>query len=361
MGFPAYLFKMKASKSLRVNSLGIFFVAITTAVSSVFAADLTPEQMVVVRKKLAELRDTVDGNAKTRNLGAGDAFMTASKDAKAALALYLDCYKVVKFDRENRKVGDFRLWEEKNENRLKDPAFLEALQIQLRYLAISCKAAEVKEFDQVFAPLMEFTDALSRLEESPDGMLMQSVSRTVFAERYYLEKLLGKNEGWEDVAYNIEGIYNKAILPYLRNEKPEALMSAWDRRIEQQKRLVSFLSEQNKKELRGMDREQEARMRDRQDERGGILKAHDPEKFARETLPQLKWSKLIDSYHHLDQVMGAKALLDFITVNITNPKSEEWLEQLEGTLGATEGALETADETAAESETTKKFDPNGFE
>ena len=59
--------------------------------------------------------------------------------------------------------------------------------------------------------------------------------------------------------------------------------------------------------------------------------------------------------------MGAKALLDFITANITNPKSEEWLEQLEGTLGATEGALETADETAAESETTKKFDPNGFE
>ncbi len=355
---------MKMLSNAPVSKLSILLLSSAMTLSTTFAAELTPQQMAVVQKQLSELRDTMDGKISQRNMGAGDIFMNASKDPKAAVALYLKCYQEVNYERENRKESEFRAWKESQDGRLSDPAFVEALQIQLRYLAISCKAAEVEDFAQVFTPLMEFVDGLSRLEEAPDGMLMQSVGGTVFAETYYLERLLAKNEQWEQVAYNIEGIYNKAILPYLRKEKPEALMNAWDRRIEQQTRLVAFLEEQNQKELRGKDRDQELRIKNRQNNRGGVLKAHDAEKFARETLPRLKWAKSVDYYRYIDEVMGAKGLLDYVSANMANPLAEEWLEQLEGLFNEKAAELETSNagpDGLPATPTSKPVDPNGFE
>ena len=99
------------------------------------AADLTPDQIESLRKKLAEIKDNLDGYLSNRNKSARSVFMDASKDPKLALKLYLDCVKKVEYDREGRSESDFRAWKESQEDRLRDKQFIESLLIQLRYLA----------------------------------------------------------------------------------------------------------------------------------------------------------------------------------------------------------------------------------
>ncbi|NNE90077.1 MAG: hypothetical protein HKN23_00370 [Verrucomicrobiales bacterium] len=304
------------------------------------AQDLTPDQMATLHQRLESLKKSLNEHLSTRNTSAGDIFMAASSDPKKAIELYVNCYKIVKFDRENRPDSDFRAWRDSQKNRFDDDRFQESLMILLRYMAFSCKAAELEEFDQVFQPLMEYVDGLSRMEEMPDGILMQSAARTIFAQAYHLEKLIGDNDNWEPVAYNIEGIYDRSILPYLRRKKPEALENAWDRRIEQQTRLVAFLAEQDKKQMKGADRDDERRIRDRQESRGGILGAHDQETFALITLPTLHWSKLKDLYVNVNQQANAIAMLKFLEENLKHPKAEEWFGEFEEMIGGTEGSLE---------------------
>jgi hypothetical protein len=240
----------------------------------------------------------------------------------------------VNYEREGRPESDFRAWKESNEDRLRDAGFIESLQMQLRYLALSCQAAEAKEIDQVFTPLMLYVDSLSRLEEMPTGNLTSSVAGSVFAEAYNLQRLLGENDAWEDTPFNISGIYESTILPYLREERPDALMNAWDKRIEQETRLVQMLEVHKEKELRGMSRDQQARARGQQNQGGGVLRRLDEDDFNRETLPRMKWAKLRDMYEYVNQLEGAKAMLSFIEEHLQHDLGEEFFQAFEAVIGA---------------------------
>jgi hypothetical protein len=253
------------------------FFPVLTAIAffltpSVNAQELTAEQIESLRAKLKSLKADLESHLSSRNSGAGSVFSSAAEDPRAAVDLYLNCEKLVNYEREGRPESDFRAWKESNEDRLRDAGFIESLQMQLRYLALSCRAAEAKEIDQVFTPLMLYVDSLSRLEEMPTGNLTSSVAGSVFAEAYNLQRLLGENDAWEDTPFNISGIYESTILPYLREERPDALMNAWDKRIEQETRLVQMLEVHKEKELRGMSRDQQARARGQQNQGGGVLR-----------------------------------------------------------------------------------------
>jgi len=311
------------------------------------ASDLTPEMVESLKAKIFAIKNNLTSHLSERNQSAGRVFLEASADPKKAIELYLRCHKEVNYDREERPESDFRDWKESQSDRFKDDQFMESLRIQLRYLGLSCQVAEAEELDTVFPSLMTYVDGLSRLEEMPDGILMQSVAGSIFAEAYYLEKLLGSNDNWEPVPYNIGGIYEKAIFPYLRENKPEALMNAWDKRIEQQTRIAESLEVLKEKELRGMDRDEERRARNNQNRRGGgILQSMDKDDFIRETLPTLQWGKLKDQFSYMDQVGAAQKMLSFIESNLTHPKCEEWFSQFTTLILSTEAAANVSNETA---------------
>ncbi|MDF1755756.1 MAG: hypothetical protein P1U89_23400 [Verrucomicrobiales bacterium] len=298
--------------------------------------DLTPEQVESLRLKLAQVKESLDGHISTRNQSARSTFMSASSDPRAAVKLYLECYKKVHYDMEGRSESDFRAWRETQENRLKDDKFIASLMIQLRYLALSCHAAEVEEIDEVFSPLTTYVESLSRMEELPDNLLTSNVANSIFAQAYDLDKTLSSNEGWELVPFNIPGIYDKTILPHIRANSPNALMSVWDKRIDQQKRLVLFFESKKEEALRGMDRDQKAKMRSRQDNQRGIMKSHDLDDFNRDTLPKLQWSKMKDMYLYVDQLEAAKLMLTFVQTNLTTPNGQGFFNDFMGIL---EGSL----------------------
>ncbi len=293
------------------------------------AQELTPEQIESLKSRLKSLKENLSSHLTTRNTNAGQTFANAANDPRAAVELYLNCVKAVDYDRKGRPESDFKAWKDGQENRLRDPAFVASLQHQLRYLALSCQAAESEDKAKVFAPLMAYVDALSNLAETPTGPVTESVAGSVFAKAYYLEKLLGSNDHWEPVPINIGGIYSRTILPYLREKDPASLMSAWDKRIEQQTRLVAMLESQGEKDLRGMNRDEQRRTRNAQSNQRGAVGEHSKGEFMTRTLPQLQWGKLKDMFLHVDQVNGAKAMLDFVEANLTGELGEQFYSEFE--------------------------------
>ena len=216
----------------------IFVLAAALANLPAAGVELTPEQIQSLKARLKSLKDNLDSHITSRNVSAGQAFAAAAADPRAAVELYVNCVKMVEYDREGRPEADFRAWRESQADRLKDPQFVASLQQQLRYLTLSCQAAESEDKAQIFGALMAYVDSLSNLTEMPAGPVTQSVAGSVFAKAYYLERLLGTTENWEPVPINIAGIYSRTIMPYLREKDPASLMNAWDKRIEQQARLT---------------------------------------------------------------------------------------------------------------------------
>ncbi len=301
------------------------------------ATELTPEQIQSLKTRLKSLKDNLSNLITTRHTNAYQAFSSAANDPKAAVELYLSCIKTVNFDREGRPESDFRAWRDNQSDQLRDPKFVESLQGQLRYLALSCQAAETDDKSKIFGALMNHVNALSQLSEVPSGPITQSVANSVFARAYYLERMLGNAEGWEPVPVNIAGIYSRTILPYLRENDPGSLMGAWDKRIEQQQRLVLMLEQKKTEELRGLNRDEERRARNQQANQGGAIRDHSKEEFSQRTLPQLQWGKLKDMFSYVDQVNGAKAMLDFVEANLTHELGEQFYQEFEGLIEGAQG------------------------
>ena len=301
-------------------------------VSISHAEKLTPEQAASLLEQVKSLKENLDNHLRERNTNAGSKFMSAASDPKAAVSLWLQCNKLVVFDRENRSESDFRAWEDSVSDQIRDPRFVESLQLQLRYLGLSCQAAEAESIVDLFSPLMSYVDSLSRMEELPHDLLSRSVTDSIFAEAYHLGKLLGENPSWEFVPINIEGIYEQIILPYLRSAKPEALQNAWDKRIEQESRLVQMFEAKKEEAMRGQTKDQKRRMVTVQDRRGGLMGKFDAEEFSSRTLPRLRWGKLKDQFLYVDQLNGAKAMLEFVKQHLTHELGEEFFADFEETI-----------------------------
>ncbi|MCB1228672.1 MAG: hypothetical protein KDN19_00300 [Verrucomicrobiae bacterium] len=309
-------------------------MAILTAGTGLSQADnpptLTSDQIANIRVQLEEIRMVVDGHVSKVNQSAGSVFRQAAQNPKAAVELYVKCYKMVNYERNDRDQAEFRDWEDRQEETFKDPRFLEGLLTQLRYLALSCEAAEADELKDVFPSILAYVDSLSQLTELPGTIMLQPVDNSIFADAYRLKELLARNENWEMVPFNIAGIYEKTVLPYLRENDPSRLIGAWDRRIEQQTQMVRLFSELEEK---GNNREErrmaEARNRQLQQGRAGnLVKDYDQFDFQTNTLPTLQWERLKDMALFVDPVQGVAGMLSFVKSNTEHPKVSEWLDQL---------------------------------
>ncbi|MCF7784857.1 MAG: hypothetical protein K9N47_01985 [Prosthecobacter sp.] len=234
---------------------------------------LTPAQTEHILKELEKVEAQI-------GKGRGSVFSTALAKFRegmaspaAALALYLDCYKLEHFDRKNLKQTDFMDWRNKNEANLKDEDFKRALWLQLEYLVLTIQAQEIDE-PREMAPIVTSVQAFlakaitavqgatthsaSGAVTDKDvkgggqggggggrrgggggnnvpagdimGTLRQSVASSEFAKAYSLEDFLKRDE-WEYQPLNVRGIYSNIVFPYYLAEKPTDLPVQWDSRI----------------------------------------------------------------------------------------------------------------------------------
>jgi hypothetical protein len=227
-----------------------------------FKVILTPAQTEHILKELEKVEAQIGKGRGTVFSAAMTKFREGMASPAAALALYLDCYKLEHFDRKNLKTADFNDWKNKNEVKLKDEDFKRALWLQLEYLVLTIQAQEIdepKKMGPIVASVQAFlgkavtaiqgTTAHSASGAVTDkdskggrkgggnvpagdilGTLRQSVADSVFAKAYSLEDFL-KGGGWEYQPLNVNGVYTNIIFPYYLAEKPTELPVQWDARI----------------------------------------------------------------------------------------------------------------------------------
>ena len=229
---------------------------------------LTPAQTAHILKELEKVETQIGQGRGSIFAAALTKFREALASDTAALALYLDCYKLEHFERKNLKQSDFMDWRDRNEARLKDDDFKKALLLQLEFLVLSIQAQDIKD-SQKMGPLVTSlqtflgkaitavqgatkhtaSGAVEAKDSGPKGgnrkgggggggglggditgTLRQSVSGSEFASAYLLDDHLARKE-WEYRPLDVGGIYSKVILPYYLAEKPTELPAQWDMRI----------------------------------------------------------------------------------------------------------------------------------
>lgn len=293
---------------------------------------LTPAQTVHILKEL-EKAESLIGKGRGGLFGTAlGKFREAMASDTAALALYLDCYRLEHFERKNLKQSDFMDWRNRNELRLKDSDFKKGLLLQIEYLVLSIQAQDIDE-DKKLAPLVASLQAflgkaITAVQGSTKhsasgavgpkdapggkgggrrgggggaggdivGVLRQAVGESEFANAYQLADYLNRKE-WEYSPLDIDGIYQKIIFPYYLAEKSSELPAQWEARINAEMAL-----------------------------RHAVLSETEYNLFVKDEMPRRQWEKNIYLVSHNVSAVNAMAdLLKVIQNNPNHPDAVTWL------------------------------------
>jgi len=281
------------------------------------ADPLTQADREELRERLKAIQEGAQAHQEKRFASAADDFREALQNEDAAMALYLKCVEQADFIEQQKKGQDFRDWKRNNEDRLKNPAFRQALRFQLNWLVLSMRAAaRPAEVAKLAPEAQEALRAIFANAKNLSGqreLLSRSVFESVFARTYKVSESKLKN--WPSSPLQVAAIFDQIIMPPLR--KPDslpALSAAWDTRIQMEAARVE--------EFFGGD-----------DEPNGLTRREtvSPEMatFREEVLPQLHWRKQVDLFQCGDQRAAALRMLTHINDNLTTPNAPSWIEEFQ--------------------------------
>ena len=319
---------------LRAPLTALLFVTILSSIAIAESGEpekLTQEQLITIRDRLRSIVTDYQEAKLQKNTSLTGIFVNASASPRDALDFYLECVEEVDFLQKGRTSSDFRGWKDRHGQDLKNDDFARALQILLRYLAISTEADKTNDDARVVPLLTAYIDGLLKMDEVPGvpdprrgggGILEPPINESVFAIRYDLfrnlrgggkardkdkEKTIG-NTGevsWEPRPLNIGGMYEKTILPYLYQISPDKIAGAWAKRIDQQGKMA-------------------------------ILKGDATvERFRTRGLPTLQWEMMVDQYQVGYQVSAVSKMLEHIESHKkSHPDAGKWVQEAIGLLFA---------------------------
>jgi hypothetical protein len=205
---------------------------------------LTPEQIATITKQLSELEGQID---KMRNDTLGSVLQklraAAGSDA-AAMALYMDCEKLVAVERKDldrdeakraaeriERNSERRGGEDKDES---DPAL--ATRLQLQYLILTLEAHEAKDRAPLIPKLQAYIqDVLAnapKLKGRALGQLGGDLrgDRNPIVAAFQIQRYL-QTEKWTTRPADIAGMWSQTILPWYLENKPSELATLWDNRL----------------------------------------------------------------------------------------------------------------------------------
>jgi len=187
-----------------------------------------------LHEQLEELLNSAENSSKQRFARALTAFKSAIQSDVAAHELYLDCYEKVNFIDQQKSSQQFREWKRKHKERDDLSDFRRALRHQLNWLLLSIQVSvrpdEMHEFGaEAVKKVDQIMDELETLK-SQQSVLKQRVLSSVYAKAYDINGLEAEN--WPLSPTDISNIYDKVIMPPLRDgSKNATLRASWDKRI----------------------------------------------------------------------------------------------------------------------------------
>ena len=294
---------------MKILSLALF-LAVLHPLSA--QEGLSPSDREALLERLEKIRKEADSKVDARFRTALSAFKEAMDNPNSSLDLYLKCEEMVNFDEMNKKNVDFREWKRQNEAKLSDTGFRLALQQQLRWLVLTLQAASEKpDRDDLAIQAAKIIDQIIAGAEELSGhreLIVQGVTSSVFARAFDINGVKVKN--WPLSPVPLAAVYEQLIIPQLRRtDRIQSLKATWAKRMANEGALLDAWS--------GKPGEKQ---------KSGV-RSHIYEKFASETVPNLRWEAEVDLFKVGDEKGAAVRMLKHIEDNLSHESAPKWAEQ----------------------------------
>ncbi len=194
-------------------------------------------------------------------------------------------------------------WRKKQGEMLRNPNFLTATRLQLYYLSLTWQRSAGAKAIDLLPALYDYT---AQVENNRDAIepyarvLKSSLNESVFTAFYQVGPYIAGVPEWEMRQFDVEGIYEKTILPELRRRKDPRLLDYWDRRLQTEA--------------------------GRGEHTQNALSAN---KFARITKPGLLWQRAEDELLLGDKPRAVNDMLALIKMYSDHPDFGKWTARLE--------------------------------
>ncbi|MFL2483812.1 MAG: hypothetical protein ACJ0KA_05695, partial [Verrucomicrobiales bacterium] len=198
-------------KSLKLCSLVMLLIL---PFGSISAQDqpLTATEKAQMLDTIKKIKTGVIKGRSGVNSSALSAYRAAATSGTSAYDFYLKCYKEINFTRKGAKESEYRDWRTKNKEYLSSREHSSARRLQLQFLILTIRAANLEEDEResLIPELITLMDncisAYPYLGKS-QRILSASATGSTFAEVYDLSSTLVGLKNWPRAPMDVSGIY----------------------------------------------------------------------------------------------------------------------------------------------------------
>lgn len=328
---------MNSITSLCQNKYTHQLLAASLAVWMPLAVNADPQQLsepdrIAVEEKLEKIQKQSEDRVGGLYARAVQDYRAAIQSDAATMEMYLKCVEKVEFIDQKKKASEFREWKRRNKDRLSSGSFRKALRHQLSWLLLSIEAAKrdgdlsemgtraIGHLNQIFQNAEEL--------KPHRGVLRRNVLSSVFAQGYNLNI---KVKDWPKSALDIGNIYDKVVLPPLRNvERVGELRANWVNRIKYEELVFKEWHEEETSRIGLKD----------------ALTSPEYEKFLSEARPTLLWEMEIECFEAGDEQAAALKMLSHLETYISHKSAPDWIKEMKEIImpeGAEEDSADSVD------------------
>ena len=203
--------------------LALLSAAAPSARAQSSASALDPNAVLATLKDLKAKQSQLIGREK---MGVMSAINTALSDPGKA---YDQATIAVEFQgggNDGAKIGE---WRKKQGELLRNPGFVNGLRLQLVYISLSWQRSMGAKNKDLLPSLYDYTAQVIGNYDTlwSFDVLHKSLGESVFVRYFQIGPYLSALDNWSDQPLDIDSIYQKAILPTLRDMKDPRVLDYW--------------------------------------------------------------------------------------------------------------------------------------
>ena len=235
--------KPSVSKQLKATGLAGVLLALLAGAAM---AQQSGSDKAALLKELDRLEQSHREKITVEQKSIKEDLLKTLSSTRALLELYESAVFATKFEGEKKDNAEFRKWKNSQEDTLRADDFQAALALHANYLYLTLLHASGEDEAKLAEALVQHVFKVWTSEGKFDlhkranaELLERPVTQGVLARRFQLGPKLGgpqegekpKDQTWEWLPGNTDGILDKTILPFLRAQKNAMLIPLWDKRI----------------------------------------------------------------------------------------------------------------------------------
>lgn len=246
--------------------------------SSVHAGEISPADAQQFLEALKTLREQKGQQIKTRKAEVLQKALSAGSSGQAAAAAWEEAVRTVQFEGAAHEGTQFKDWKEKEGAGLREKEGQSAAKLYFRWLALTLQRANGVSVKDLLPSIIEHTKEVmsdqaavgeqqertahqlenakekavgprkavvmqkvrdeQSLKKLRDTILNRNVAGSPPVRAYQAEELVAA-KNWEGAPGNVQGIYDKIILPEMRAQADPRLLEYWDMRIRQESEAIA--------------------------------------------------------------------------------------------------------------------------